>query len=200
LPLHLVAGPGVARQRIGVEARLAKRAVGHDADAVGPAAAHETVDPLVARGVTGAEADQQARIEAIVDARRAATEIVGERRGVAVARHGAQHAQGARPGAPRARCIAARDLASLGERLALPAACAAARDGHLLGDRVHEQRAALHVQRAEVGILLAADGVQRRGALLDVEHTERIQHGVEIAGGAGVDPVERAADGVLVGR
>ena len=54
-----------------------------------------------------------------------------------------------------ALAVAGLDLAGLGQRLALAAALAAARHRHLLANRVHEQRGALHVHRAEIGIGLA---------------------------------------------
>lgn len=134
LPLELVARPGIAGQDVGVEAGLSERAIGRDADGVGPALAHEGVDPLRARAVAGGDADQEARIEAVVDAGGRTAEIVGERAGVAVARHRAEPAERARPYAERARPIARCDIAGLGERLALAAGRADARIGHLLAE------------------------------------------------------------------
>ena len=130
-----------------------------------------------------------------------AAEIVGERRTVAVAGHRAQPAQRACPDAPRARAVARLDLAGLRQRLALAAAALPPRANAICWPtRVHEQRRALDVGRAEVGILLAADGVQRRRSLLGAEPAQRVQHGVEVARRRGVDLVEHRADGILVGR
>ena len=115
-------------------------AISHDAHAVGPAAAHEAVDLLVARGVAGAQAYEKARVEAIVDAGRGATEIVSEGRRVAIAGDIGKTAHSARPSRPRACRIAVRNLAGLGQRLTLaPAADVSAGQGHLLADRVHKQ-------------------------------------------------------------
>ena len=167
LALQLVVEVGVARQRIDVEAALGERAVGGDAHAVGPALAQEAVHPLGAVGVAGADADQEARVEAIVDAGRGAAEVVGQRRGIAVAQHAAQAAQRTYPGAQRARRHRSSrsrrpgPAPGAGRRAAAPRAA-----GHLLAERIHEQHAAVGVQRAEVGIGLAADRVQRQRALL----------------------------------
>ena len=122
LALQLVVEVGVARESIDVEAALGERAVGGDADAVGPALAQEGVHPLGAVGVADAEADQEARVEAIVDAGGGAAEVVGQRAGIGVAQHAAQTAQRTRPRAQRAHAIAALDLAGLGQRLPLTGA------------------------------------------------------------------------------
>ena len=119
LALQLVVEVGVARQSIDVEARLGERAIGRDAHAVGPALALEAVHPLGAVRVADADADQEARVEAIVDAGRGAAEVVGERRGIGVAQHRAETTQRTHPGAQRAHAIAGRDLAGLRQRLAL---------------------------------------------------------------------------------
>ena len=95
-----------------------------------------------------------------------AADVVGEGRGVAVALHRAEAAERAAPHAERARAVAGGDIAGLGQRLALAAAAAAARQRHLLAQRIHEQRVVGDVERAEVGIGLAADRVQRVRALL----------------------------------
>ena len=200
LALQLVVEVGVARQRIDVEAALGERAVGGDAHRVGPALAQEGVHPLRAMGVADAEADQEARIESIVDAGGRATEVVGERAGIGVAQHAAETAQRTGPRAQRADTIAALDLAGLRQRLALSRARGAARVGHLLAQRIHEHRAAVGVHGAEVGIGLAADGVQRQRALRGVEAGDHPQHRGEVAAGRGEALVERDADGALVGR
>jgi hypothetical protein len=78
--------------------------------------------------------------------------------------------------------IAALELARPGQRLAQAAAGgAAACHGHLLADRVHEQRAGLHVHRAEIGIGLAADGIERQRPLRGPEDRQRSNHRIEIA-------------------
>ena len=151
-------------------------------------------------GVADAEADQEARVEAIVDTRRGAAEIVGERAGIGVAQDAAQAAQRTEPRAERTDTIARRDLASLRQRLALSRARRAARIGHLLAQRIHEHHAAVGVHGAEVGIGLAADRVQRQRALHGVEAGDHPQHRGEVAAGRGEGLVEGDADRPLVGR
>ena len=204
LPLQLVVEVGVADKSVGVEARPRthgrEAAVGRDADRIGPALAHERVHPLGAVGVADAKADQEARVEAIVDAGRGAADIVGQGRAVAVALHRAQPTQAAEPGAERTCFVARLDLARLGQRHARARRAAAARQRHLLAERVHEQRGVGHVGRAEVGIGLTADGVERRRALLGAEPGQRADHRGEVAGGVGEGLVQRIADVALVHR
>ena len=140
-------------------------------------------------GVADADADQEARVEAIVDAGRGAAEVVGQRRGIGVTQHAAQTTQRTGPGAQRADGIAALDLAGLRQSLALTGARRTARVGHLLAERVHEHRGVVDVHGAEVGIGLAADGVQGGRALRVAEQAQRIKHIVQVARGGGVDPV-----------
>ena len=93
---------GVARQRVGVEAALVERAVERDVEDVGVAVAGEAVDPLGARDIAAGDADQEARVEAIIDAEGGAAERVGQARRIGVAQHVAGAADGAEPGAERA--------------------------------------------------------------------------------------------------
>jgi len=199
LPLELIVGIGVAGQQVGVKAGHGERAIGRDADRIGPALAQEGVGPQRAAGVARTDAQQQAGQHAIVDARRRAAEVVDERLAVAIALHRPETAETARPYAERACAVADRHVARLGQGLTLPAAGTAACHSHLLTDRIHEQCVGGEVRGSEVGIGLTTDGVQRRRALLRVKNTERIQHAFEVAGGAGIGPVESGADGVLVG-
>src|SRR5882757_11028073 len=111
LALQLVVEVGVAGQRIDIEVRLREAAIDRHRDAVGPALALEAVDPLGAVAVADADADQEARVDAVVDTGRRAAEVVGERAGIAVALHRAQAAERTHPGRQRARAIAGLDLA-----------------------------------------------------------------------------------------
>jgi hypothetical protein len=74
------------------------------------------------------------------------------------------------------------------------------RVGHLLAQRVHEHRGVIDVHSAEVGIGLAADGVERHRALRRAEARQRADHRGEVARRIGEALVERDADRLLVGR
>ena len=149
LPLELIVGIGVAGQQVGVKADHGERAVGRNADRIGPALAQEGVCPQRAAGVARTDAQQQARQHPIVDARRRAAEVVDERLAVAIALHRAEAAETARPYAERACAVADRHVARLGQGLTLPAAGTAACHSHLLTDRIHEQRVGSEVRRSE---------------------------------------------------
>ena len=97
----------------------------------------------------------------------------------------------------RGALAVAGDVAGLGERHApVGARVGAAIGGHLSPDGIHEQLAATHVERAEIGIGLAAQRLQRRRALAAAEVRQRRDQAADIA--AGGNRVERAADRLLV--
>ncbi len=166
------------------------------------AVAPEAVDRLRAADIAAGDADQQARIEAVIDAEGGAAQRVAEVGGVAVAVDAAGAADAGQPGGEARRrdgvgVGVAGGLARPGQRHARGRAEArAAPARHLAADRIHEQLARLHVDRAEIGIGLAAQRIECRRTLrrLQVGHC-RDQAAVIAAGG---DGVERAADGPLV--
>ena len=151
-------------------------------------------------GVAGADADQEAWIDPVVEAGRGAAEVVGQRAGIAIALHRAQAAQAAGPHAPGTGVLARRDVAGLGERLTRAVAAAPARHRHLLAERVHEQHAAGHVGGAETSVRLRADGVEHRRAQRRRNNAERADHRDGVATGAGEGLVEGDACRLLVGR
>ena len=148
--------------------------------------------------IADTHADQEARVDPVVEAGGGAGEVVGQRGSVAVAQHAAQPTQRTGPGAQRSRAIASRDLTGLRQRLALTGARSAARVGHLLAQGIHEHHGVVGVHGAEVGPGLAADRIQRRQALLQVEVGQHRHHLGEVILRRATDRVQRFADINLV--
>ena len=160
----------------------------------------EGVHPLGAVGVADADADQEARVQSVVDAGGGAAEVVGERarrcrRPARCPGHPA-HSTHALNGPAPSQLSISQAWASAWRCPALAAPRALAICWPM---RIHEHRAAVGVQGAEVGIGLAADRIQRDRALCRAEPGDRPQHRGEVAAGIGEALVERRADGELVG-